>query len=228
MKIVLKVEIETLYDGKKTLCQDKFEYLAMISANLQNSGARVMIVSSGAIALGAARLGWDQVPTGITAQQAAAAVGQVELIKTYQNHFENFDQTVAQVLLTRDVIDNPVRNRNAKNTLIRLMERGIIPLINENDSVSTNDIILNDNFPLVLIVTSLTDADVIAVNTAERNKFLLLFRNSSLIEEAAVEELLNINDCIKSGKLQVKGDIEGFPDLSGYADKATGDTRNSN
>jgi glutamate 5-kinase len=217
MKIVLKVEIESLYGNKGTLCQDKFEHLAMICANLQNSGARVMIVSSGAIALGTARLGREAVPSGITAQQAAAAVGQVELIKTYQNHFENFDQTIAQILLTKDVIDNPVRNHNAKNTLIRLMDRGIIPLINENDSVSTNDIILNDNFPLVLIVTSLTDADVIAVNTTAGNKFILLFRNSSILEEATVEELLNINDCIKSGKLRINNDIEGFPDLPKYA-----------
>ncbi len=215
MKIVIKIEIETLLDNAGELCHGKLESLAMISANLQNSGARVMIVSSGAIVLGAARLGLSSTPAGITAKQATAAVGQVELIKVYQKHFENFDQMVAQILLTRDVIDNPVRNLNAKNTLARLMDRGIIPLINENDSVSTNDIILNDNYPMALIVTTLTDADMIAVNTGRENKFLLIFRDSSAIREVTGEELLDISENIKSGKIRIEKDIEGFKEFSG-------------
>lgn len=223
MKIVLKIEIETLFDDTGLLSPDKLEYLTMICANLQNSGSRVMIVSSGAIALGAARLGLKDTPKGITAQQATAAIGQVELIKAYQNYFDEFDQVVAQILLTKDVIDNPVRNLNAKNTLIRLMEKGIIPLINENDSVSTNDIILNDNFPLALIVTSLTDADVIAINTFTKNKFLLLFRNSSIPHEVTAEELLYISDKIETGKFLINKDITGFPEFPGYAgDKSSG------
>jgi hypothetical protein len=80
------------------------------------------------------------------------------------------------------------------------MDRGIIPLINENDSVSTNDIILNDNYPLVLIVTSLTGADMIVVNTCAENNYLLLFRNSSLIRGATGEELLDVSEDIKRGK----------------------------
>ncbi len=216
MKIVFKIEIETLFDNRGMLSGEKLERLTMICANLQNSGARVMIVSSGAIALGALRLGFDRPPEGITAQQAVAAVGQVELIKAYQNYFEDFEQTVAQILLTKDVIENPIRNMNATNTLVRLMDKGVIPLINENDSVSTNDIILNDNFPLVLIVTSLTQADIIAINMPEGNKFLLLFKNSSFIKEVSAEELLNISDSIKTGEMQIKQDIQGFPKLTGY------------
>jgi glutamate 5-kinase len=219
MRIVFKIEIETLFDDAGVLSPDRLEYLAMICANLQNSGSRVMIVSSGAIALGAARLGLKTSPTGITAQQATAAVGQVELIKAYQNYFDEFDQVAAQILLTKDVIDNPVRNLNAKNTLIRLMEKGIIPLINENDSVSTNDIILNDNFPLALIVTSLTDADLIVVNTFTRNKFLLLFKNSSVTQEVTAEELLYISDNMRSGKFPVNMDIKGFPEFPGIPDR---------
>jgi glutamate 5-kinase len=217
MKIVVKIEIETLLDNEGKLCHGKLESLAMISANLQNSGARVMLVSSGAIVLGAARLGLSSTPVGITAKQAIAAVGQVELIKVYQRYFENFDQTIAQILLTRDVIDNPVRNLNAKNTLARLMDKGIIPLINENDSVSTNDIILNDNYPMVLIVTSLTDADMVAVNTGSENKFLLIFRDSSATLEVTGEELLDISDSMRSGKIRIERDIEGFKELSDNA-----------
>jgi glutamate 5-kinase len=91
------------------------EQLSMKCANLQNSGAQVMLVSSGAIALGTARLGMKLcLPEGITAKQATAAVGQAELIKSYQDCFENFDQIVAQVLLTRDVIDHPVAQQKCK------------------------------------------------------------------------------------------------------------------
>jgi glutamate 5-kinase len=215
MRIVFKVEIEDLLGEEGIISPGKLERLALICASLQNSGARVIIVSSGAIALGAARMGLPSNPSGIAAQQAIAAVGQVELIKVYQKFFDDYDQTLAQVLLTRDVIDNPVRNLNATNTLVRLMDRGIIPLINENDSVSTNDIILNDNYPLVLIVTSLTKADMIAVNTSGDN-YRLLFRNSSRVQEASAGELLEISDNIKKLKVFIGQDIEGFPDFEHF------------
>jgi glutamate 5-kinase len=215
MRIVFKVEIADLLGEEGNISPAKMEHLALICASLQNSGARVIIVSSGAIALGAARLGLSSNPSGIAAQQAIAAVGQVELIKVYQKFFDDYDQTLAQVLLTRDVIDNPVRNLNATNTLVRLMDRGIIPLINENDSVSTNDIILNDNYPLVLIVTSLTRADMIAVNTSV-DYYRLLFRNSSRVQEASAAELLEISDNIKKLRLLIEQDIEGFPDFEHF------------
>jgi glutamate 5-kinase len=131
VKIVFKIEIETLFDDKGILDPAKMENLTMICANLQNSGVRVMLVSSGAIALGTRRLGKNTPPSGVTAKQATSAVGQAELIKLYQDYFEDFDQIVAQVLLTKDVIENPLRNINAKNTLNRLLEKGIIPVINE-------------------------------------------------------------------------------------------------
>jgi glutamate 5-kinase len=81
-----------------------------------------------------------------------------------------------------------------------LLDQGIIPVINENDSVSTNDIIMNDNYPLALIVASLTDADAIVVNTYDSEKFLLLLRNNSSIREAGIEELLDISDNITGGR----------------------------
>jgi len=106
IKVVLKIEIETLFGDDGRLSPFKMEQLSMICANLQNSGVRVLVVSSGAIALGAARLNMEMLPEGITAKQATAAVGQAELIISYQDYLDHYDQTVAQVLITRDVIDN--------------------------------------------------------------------------------------------------------------------------
>ena len=207
----MKVEIETLFDTDNKFSYNKMEHLCMICTNLQNSGTNVLMVSSGAIALGAARLGLEELPAGVTAKQATAAVGQAELIKAYQDCFDNFDQTVAQVLITNDVIENELRNKNARNTLEKLLEKGIIPVINENDSVSVDDIIMNDNYPLVLMVASLTGADAIAVNRAERGKFLLILRNSSVIHYVNTEELLELSDKLAGGKIVAENDMEGFP-----------------
>lgn len=212
VKIVIKIEIETLFDSNGILSASKMDRLSMICANLQNSGVQVMLVSSGAIALGTRRLGFSHPPVGVTAKQAVSAVGQAELIKSFQDCFEDFDQIVAQVLLTRDVVDNKLRNNNAKNTLNRLLEKGIIPVINENDSVSTQDIILNDNYPLVLIVASLTNADAIVVNTFSGINYRLMLRDHSDIEEIDSDGLLDLAGNLKSGKISADRGIMGFPD----------------
>lgn len=213
IKTVIKIEIETLFDENGLLSLEKMEHLSMVCANLHNSGVQILLVSSGAIALGVSRLGMNQAPAGITAKQAVAAVGQAELIIAYQNYFDDFNQVVAQVLLTRDVIDNPIRNRNTKNTLNSLIDKGIIPVINENDSVSTSDIIINDNYPLVLIVASLIDADAIVVNTFERDKFKLILKNRSSIHKITLEELLDLYKTINGVKCRAGQDMVGFPEF---------------
>lgn len=219
VRIVFKVEIDTLFGDNGKLSPRKIEKLTMVCANLQNSGIRVALVSSGAIALGAGKLGQELMPLNITGKQAAAAVGQAELIIMYQDYFDHYDQTLAQVLLTRDVTDNPLRNRNARNTLACLLDQEIVPVINENDSVSTSDIILNDNYPLVLIVASLTDADAIVVNTYEEDRFLVMKRNCSAIDELKAEELPDFIFAFAGEKLERIKDIEGFPDFTQYVDK---------
>ncbi len=219
VRIVFKVEIDTLFDDNGKLSPRKTEQLTMVCADLQNSGISIALVSSGAIALGAGKLGQELIPLNITGKQAAAAVGQAELIIMYQDYFDHYDQTLAQVLLTRDVTDNPVRNRNARNTLACLLDQGIVPGINENDSVSTSDIILNDNYPLVLIVASLTDADAIVVNTYEEGRFLLIKKNFSEIIELDAGELPDFIFEFAGGKMESEGDIERFPDFTQYADK---------
>lgn len=219
VRIVFKVEIDTLFDDNGKLNPRKIEQLTMVCANLQNSGISIALVSSGAIALGNTKLGQELTPLNITGKQAAAAVGQAELIIMYQDYFDHYNQTIAQVLLTKDVTDNQVRNRNARNTLARLLDQEIVPVINENDSVSTSDIILNDNYPLVLIVASLTDADAIVVNTYEEGRFLVIKRNCSEIVELNAEELPDFIFSLHGEKSENEGDIEGFPDYTQYADK---------
>lgn len=216
VKAVIKIEIETLLDNNGMLSPDKMGHLSMVCANLQNSGVQLLLVSSGAIVLGASKLKMNKLPEGITAKQAVAAVGQTELIIAYQNYFDDFNQVAAQVLLTRDVIDKPLRNKNAKNTLNKLLARNIIPVINENDSVSTNDIIINDNYPLALIVASLTDADAIIVNTDRGDRFKLILRDRSPIHEITLEELLELSDTLENIKLKINNDIDGFPEFYQY------------
>lgn len=211
-KIVVKVEIETLFNGNGQLSLEKMDHLAMVCANLQNSGLQVMIVSSGAIVLGTAKLGFERQPRGIVQKQAVAAVGQAELMRLYQLCFDGFDQMVAQVLLTQDAITNPVRNRNAMATFAKLLEKGVIPVINENDSVSTDDIIENDNYPLTLIVANITRADAIIVKTKREGMYQLIFKDNSHVYRITEEMLYNLKDWIEGGSYRADEGFYGFPD----------------
>ena len=164
-RIVVKIEISTLSDAENNLDMKKMERLAMILTNLMNSGVEVLLVSSGAIALGAAKMGMKKMPGTLTEKQAVAAIGQAELIKFYQNFFNSYNQVVAQVLLTNDVIENPEKKKNAKNTFENLLDMNIIPIINENDTVSTEDIEMDDNYPLVINVATLVNASMILIKS---------------------------------------------------------------
>ncbi|MBN1182917.1 MAG: hypothetical protein JXB49_11560 [Bacteroidales bacterium] len=176
-KVVFRIEIATLLDEKGTLNLKKMERLAMLVTNLNNSGVHPLIVSSGAIFLGSYKLKRLGLPDTLTEKQAIAAIGQAELIRYYQDCFSIFHQFVAQVLLTSDVINHPERNKNAKNTFFDLLDKNIIPVINENDSVSTDDIELDDNYPLALNVAAIVDAEFIILKLVENGKFLLLRKN---------------------------------------------------
>jgi glutamate 5-kinase len=199
-KIIIRIEIDTLFDAGGKLSLEKMEHLAMLCTNIQNAGFKVLVVSSGAIMLGTAKMGLPEPPTELITKQAIAAIGQADLIKYYQMFFDSFDQIVAQVLLTRDVVSNPVRNRNARMTFNALLDKGIIPIINENDSVSTDDIILNDNYPLTLIVAQLVKPHAIVIKSFEENRFKLIIRNNNEIIDVSEEDLFHLADRIKSGK----------------------------
>jgi glutamate 5-kinase len=108
---------------------------------------------------------------------AAAAIGQAELIKLYQKYFDQYNQMVAQVLLTADIMDNHKRMLNTQNTFDMLLEMGIIPIINENDAVSTSDIELDDNYPLALNVATVAKADMILIKSDVNSNYIIQPRN---------------------------------------------------
>ncbi len=160
-RVVIKVGTSSLSYLNGRLNFQRIEKLAFVLSTLRNKGIQVTLVSSGAIGVGAGRLGLSKKPNELAKKQALAAIGQAELIKIYQKFFENYNQIVAQVLLTKDVVINPVRHGNAKSTLERLMGMGIIPIINENDTISTYEIEFGDNDTLSAIVAKLVEADLL-------------------------------------------------------------------
>ncbi len=190
MTIVVRVEFATMTNSAGELDMQKMERFIMVVSSLQNYGANVIIVSSGAIMMGARKLGMKGEPDNHIAMQAAAAIGQAELIKMYQLYFDEYSQIVAQILLTNQIMDNPVRVKNAHNTFSRLLEMNIIPIVNENDTVSTQDIELNDNYPLTLNVAKLVDADVMLLKSSESGKYLFIATDNAVKRQMVEEKFL--------------------------------------
>jgi len=172
--IVVRVEISAMLGQNGRISRRKMDRLAMVITNLQNSGRQVLVVSSGAIILGAEKLNLPSLPESQLEMQATAAVGQDELIRLYQRSFDEYSQIVAQVLLTSDIIGYPQRVENTWNTFNTLLEMGIIPIINENDPVSTSDIEFDDNYPLALIVAQIAKADFIVIKMETNGKYLIV------------------------------------------------------
>ncbi len=160
-RIVVKIGTSSLSYPNGRMNFHSMEKLAYVLSALRRQGVQVMLVTSGAIGVGSGRLGVTKRPDELPKKQALAAVGQAELMKIYQRFFEEYNQIVAQVLLTKDVVDIPSRNLNARSTLFRLLEMDIIPIINENDTIATNEIEFGDNDTLSAIVASLTEADLL-------------------------------------------------------------------
>lgn len=164
-KIVVKVGTSLLaYDNGKINLQ-RMEKLVRVLADLHNSGKEVILVTSGAVAMGVGMIGMDKKPDELVKKQALAAIGQVGLIRLYQKFFDEYNKTVAQLLLTRDGIENSLRRMNARNTLQQLIEMGIIPVVNENDTVITDEIEFGDNDTLSASVATLIQADLLLILT---------------------------------------------------------------
>ena len=164
-KIVVKVGTSTLaYDNGKMNLQ-RMEKLVRVLADLHNSGRDVILVSSGAVGMGVGMIGLDEKPTDLVKKQALAAIGQVGLLRLYQKFFDDYNLTVAQVLLTKDGIENSLRRKNARNTLNELVDMGIIPVVNENDTVITDEIEFGDNDTLSAAVATLIHADLLLILT---------------------------------------------------------------
>lgn len=160
-KIVIKVGTSTLSYPNGRLNYQRMARLVDTIAGIQKSGKKTILVSSGAIAVGAGRIGVGSKPSDLADKQALAAVGQAELIRIYRKFFEARNQHVAQVLLTKDIVIKQERRVNACNTLNELLSMNIIPIINENDTVSTDEIEFGDNDTLSAYVSCLIDADLL-------------------------------------------------------------------
>lgn len=164
-RIVVKVGTSTLSHPGGKMNFTRMEKLTMVLSDLMSCGKEVILVSSGAIGVGAGRLKMDAPPEGLVARQALAAIGQAELIRIYQKFFDEYHQMVAQVLLTQEGLDDETRRTNAQNTLLQLITMKIIPVVNENDTVSTFEIQFGDNDSLSAQVASLIDADLLIILT---------------------------------------------------------------
>jgi len=162
-RVVVKIGSSSLSYPNGKINYSRLEQVAIVLSKLQAEGRQMVLVSSGATAVGAGRMGITGKPVDKVEKQALAAIGQAGLIKIYQRFFDRHDQVVAQVLLTRDAITVPVRRRNARNTLDSLLEMNVIPIINENDTVSTEQIEFGDNDTLSAYVAELIDADLLVI-----------------------------------------------------------------
>ncbi|MBR5485247.1 MAG: glutamate 5-kinase [Oscillospiraceae bacterium] len=158
-RLVVKVGSSTLTHENGMVNIRRIEHLVKVLSDIRNSGKEIVLVSSGAIAIGVGKLGLKEKPKDIPGKQACAAVGQCELMYLYDKLFGEYNHNVAQVLLTRDVVENSARKENVVNTFDKLLEMGIIPIVNENDTVSIEEIKFGDNDTLSAIVANLVNAD---------------------------------------------------------------------
>ena len=159
MRVVIKIGTSTLAHPTGHLNIRRTEQLCKIISDIKNAGNQVILVSSGAIGMGVGKLGLLKRPDDIPTKQAAAAVGQCELMYTYDRIFSKYHHTVAQLLITGDDVEDDTRHTNFTNTLNRLLELGAIPIINENDTVATAEIVIGDNDTLAAIVAQSVSAD---------------------------------------------------------------------
>ena len=171
MRIVVKVGTSTLAHATGRLNIRHVEQLVKVLSDLKNAGHEMILVSSGAIGMGVGKLNLPGRPGDMPTKQAAAAVGQCELMYTYDKLFSEYNHTVAQILLTGEDVDHADRRRNFENTMSRLLELGALPIINENDTIATEEIKVGDNDTLGALVTNLVEADVLVILTDQQGLY---------------------------------------------------------
>ena len=163
MRIVIKLGTSTLAHSSGRLNIRRVEELCSVMSDLKNAGHEIVLVSSGAIGMGVGKLNLKERPKDIPTKQAAAAVGQCELMYVYDKLFSEYNHTVAQILITTADIENAERSANFHNTLFRLLELGTLPIINENDTIATEEIVIGDNDTLAAIVAKKVEADLLVL-----------------------------------------------------------------
>ena len=201
MKAVVKVGTSTLAHSTGRLNIRHIEELCKVLSDLKNAGHEIILVSSGAIGMGVGKLSLPGRPEDMPTKQAAASVGQCELMYTYDKLFTEYNHTVGQILITGEDVEHPERSVNLKNTLSRLLELGALPIVNENDTVSTTEIALGDNDTLAAILARSVKADLLVLLsdidglfTADPHKD----PNAKLL--SVVEELTPEIDALGGGK----------------------------
>ncbi len=163
MRIVVKVGTSTLAHSTGRLNIRHVEELVKVLSDLKNAGHQMILVSSGAIGMGVGKLNLPGRPADMPTKQAAAAVGQCELMYTYDKLFSQYNHTVAQILLTSEDVVHQDRRQNFENTMARLLELGALPIINENDTIATEEIKVGDNDTLGAIVACSVKADLLVL-----------------------------------------------------------------
>ncbi len=162
-RIVVKVGTTSLTYENGRFNLKKIDRLSKMLTDLTNKGIETVLVSSGAIAIGAEKLGLER-PRDIVGKQAASAVGQALLMQMYEKFFSEYNQKVAQILLTKPVFDAEIKRRNALNTINKLLEMGVIPIVNENDTISTDEFNeFSDNDTLSSYVAALIKSDLLVI-----------------------------------------------------------------
>jgi glutamate 5-kinase len=164
-RVVVKLGTGVLTDSRKQLDLAQLEQLVAQVAEQRKAGREIVLVSSGAVGAGMGALGYDKRPGDVSELQACAAVGQSRLMATYEKLFSAYGLIVAQVLLTHEDLEHHERHLNARNTLVTLLTRGVIPIINENDAVSITELKFGDNDRLSALVASLLPADLLVILT---------------------------------------------------------------
>ena len=164
-RIVVKLGTGVLTDSRKLIDPAQLAQLVAQLAALKKSGKEIVLVTSGAVGAGMGALGYENRPTNLAEKQACAAVGQSRLMAVYDKLFSAHGLVVAQVLLTHDDLEHHERHLNARNTLVTLLDRGVVPIINENDAVSFTEIKFGDNDKLSALVASLLPADLLVILT---------------------------------------------------------------
>lgn len=163
MKVVVKVGTSTLAHATGRLNIRRTNELCRVLSDLKNAGHEVILVSSGAIGMGVGKLGLRKKPIDIPTKQAAAAVGQCELMYTYDRLFTEYNHTVAQILLTGADFLAKDRHENFNNTMSRLLSLGVLPIINENDTIATEEIKVGDNDTLSALVAVSVEAELLVI-----------------------------------------------------------------
>lgn len=164
-RLVVKVGTSTLtYDTGKTNIRRMHKLVSVLS-DIVNSGIEVALVTSGAIGVGVGKLGLKERPSDISGRQAAATVGQCELMFMYDKLFGEYGHTVGQLLITKSDVDSEERRKNLVNTFEKLFDYGAVPIVNENDSVAVDEIVYGDNDSLSAIVARLVNADALIILT---------------------------------------------------------------